>query len=66
MNSILEIIPKDSSQRLKEFSYTRVTKQESSILGLTIKVVQELVVFACYTGSLHCMFARFVKVSTVS
>lgn len=66
MDSSLEIILKDSSQRLKEFLYTWVTKNESSILGLTIKVVEELFVFACYTGSLNCLLflLKFDKLKT--
>jgi len=55
MDGILDIISKDNSQRLKEFLCTRVTKKESSILDLTIKDVEELFVFACYTGSLDCL-----------
>ena len=56
MDGILEIISKDISQRLKEFfSCSRVTKKESRSLDLTIKDVEELFVFACYTGSLNCV-----------
>jgi len=55
MDGILDIISKDNSQRLKHFLCTRVTKIESSILDLSIKDVEELFVFACYTGSLDCL-----------
>ena len=55
MDNILEIISKDNSQRLNEVLCTQVTKKESSILDFTIKDVEELIVFACYTGSLNCL-----------
>jgi len=55
MNGILDIISKDNSQRLKEFLCTLETKKESRIFDVTIKDVEELLVFACYTGSLNCL-----------
>ena len=55
MDGILDTISKHNSQRLKEVLSTRVTQKESSILDLTIKDVEELFVFACYTGSSDCL-----------
>ena len=52
---ILEIISKDNSQRLKEVLYTRVTRNQIFWIRLTIKIVEELLVFACYTGSLKSL-----------
>jgi len=57
MDGILDIISKDNSQHLKEVLCTRETKKESCILDLTIKDVEELFAFACYTGSLGCLLA---------
>ena len=65
MDSIVEIISKDNSHRLKESLYTRGTKKESSILDLTIKIVKEPLVFPCYTGSLNCLLvlSKFGKLN---
>lgn len=68
MDNILEIISKDSSQCLRKFLCTRVTKKESSIiLDLTIKDVEELFVLACYTGSLNCLLvlSKFGKLHMI-
>ena len=66
MDNILEIISKDNSQRLNEILCTQVTKKDSSsILDLAIKDVEELFVFACYSGTLSCLLvlSKFGKLS---
>jgi hypothetical protein len=65
MENILEIISKDNSRRLNEILCTQVTKRESSILDLAIKDVEELFVFACYSGSLSCLLvlSKFGKLN---
>ena len=67
MDNILEIISKDNSQRLREFLCTRVTTKESSILDLTIKAVEELFMFPCYTGFLSYLLilSQFGKINMI-
>ncbi len=55
MDDILKLILKHNSQQLSEILCTQVTKKDSSILDLTTKDIEELFVFACYSGSVSCL-----------
>lgn len=65
MNSILEIISKDNSQRLKEFFYTRVTKKKESSIYFWIQRSKSSKSSYCSLVNMHRLielFAGFVKV----
>ena len=68
MENIVEIISEDNSQCLKELLRTRVTKKEGNILDFTIKDIEELFLFACYTSSLSCLLvlSKFGKLTMQS
>lgn len=68
MDNIVESISEDNSQCLKELLRTRVTKKEGNILDFTIKDIEELFLFACYSGSLSCLLvlSKFGKLTMQS